>query len=30
MDQPSKKTLPWMTVFWVIIGFLVVAYFIQK
>jgi hypothetical protein len=30
MDQSSKKRFPWMTVFWVIIGFLVVVYFLQR
>jgi hypothetical protein len=30
MDQSSKNSFPWMTVFWVIIGFLVVAYFLQS
>jgi len=29
VDQSSKKSFPWMTVFWVVIGFLVVAYFLQ-
>ena len=30
MTEPAKKNFNWMLIFWVIIGFLVVAYFLQS
>ncbi len=30
MAQPVKRNINWMMIFWVIIGFLVVAYFVGR
>lgn len=30
MTEPAKKNVNWMLVFWLIIGFLVLAYFLQS
>ena len=30
MTEPAKKNVNWMLVFWVIIGFLILAYFLQS
>ena len=30
MEKPGRKGINWMIIFWVIIGFLTVAYFVQR
>ncbi len=30
MAEPAKGKFGWMTIFWVVIGFLTVAYFLQR
>ena len=29
-DEPVKKSINWMMIFWVVVGFLIVAYFLNR
>ena len=29
-DEPGKRSINWMLIFWVIIGFLAIAYFVAR